>query len=231
MRVSRKSRYGFAQPKCFPIYRRVDQWPRLLYIDGGICSNRAGGVEVVTRYKRMLQSCDVGPTVDKITMESITSSIAIGKDQVFEIQIWRGVEEEFVKDRDESHRVRFRANSPVEGTNSGICNVVLVIGGIEVDPIPARWKINLGTKGYAGFWGEANILSRAAGRFTHDCYSQLSLIGRVKGSVEEISESLFKRQVRLLFTNRLLVFPASILKPFGNARATSDLLQYFVAVV
>lgn len=42
--VSSKCRYRAIQSNFFLIYSRVDQWLRLLDIDGGICPNRAGRI-------------------------------------------------------------------------------------------------------------------------------------------------------------------------------------------
>jgi hypothetical protein len=168
--VSSKCRYRAIQSNFFLIYSSVDQWLRLLDIDGGICPNRAGRIKIITSYERFLKSCDVRPAVYKISMKSIASCVAIREDQVGEVRIWGSVEEEFVKDRDESYRVRLRADSPIIGTNSGIRNMVLVVGGIEIDPVPARREVNLGTKCYAGLRREANILGRAVSRLTHNSH-------------------------------------------------------------
>ena len=55
------------------------------------------------------------------------------------------VEDELVKDGNHGDRVIIGAHSTIRATTQRICHVRLVVRGVEVDTIPARGEVNLGT--------------------------------------------------------------------------------------
>ena len=158
-------------------------------------------------------------------MEAIAGSIAVRKEQVGKIWIRGCIKEEFVKDGEQSNGVRLRADSSIETPNSGVGDVIFVVGGVQVYPIPARGEVDLGAEGNAVFRGEANILGRTSCCFTHDGNGELGLIRRVQGTVNSVSEL-----VRKVENPTQLTVWCCLPQSFGNQSGRQGRLQTYCSI-
>jgi len=98
----------------------------------------------------LLKGRDV-PSVDKITVVSVTGWVTHGEDEWLPSVLWNpplkvgGVPDGLEEDGDQVDRVRGRAWAVVVRVHCWVSHVGLV-WLVEVDTIPARWKEDLSTK-------------------------------------------------------------------------------------
>ena len=140
--------------------------------------------------------------------------------------VWRGIEEKFIKDRDKSDGVRLRADASIIATNSRVCDMIFMVRGVQIDPVPARRKVNLGAERYAVFRRKADVLGRAIRGFTHDSDSELGLVRGVEGALEKTLE--VDRSVQGGF---LLTACCCLQQSFGNPAERQGPLQIYCSIL
>jgi len=125
-----------------------------------------------------LEEGPVGPAHDEITVESISSGVAVGKGEVGDvISEGTGLVVELVEKGEDSNGVGLRANSAVVVTNGGVGNVALVVWSVEIFAIPARGEVNLGPELLTGAKGESSVLAAISSIDAHDGDGSLGEVG------------------------------------------------------
>jgi len=107
-----------------------------------------------------LEEGPVGPAHDKIAMVTISSGVAIREGKVGDvISEGASLEVELIEEGEDGNRVGLRANSAIIVANGRVGNVALVVGSVEVFPVPTRREVHLRPELLACAKGKSSVLA------------------------------------------------------------------------
>jgi len=170
-----------------------------------------------------LEQSSIGPSHYEVTMETISSRIAICKSK-FEIREETSCEVELKENGEDGNRVRFRADTTVIITIRRVRHVTLVVSRVHVFTIPAGREVDLSSQLVALFVWQSVVTATLT--VAHNGNSAMGKIRLIEGASRRVtsnhSETIRRshRRIRIIW---ILDFVGTLLNP-GCVRAGSELI-------